>query len=390
MALIDVKFFRSSDTGAPTLSGTAGHLLNVLDACLLNGYNSKTITITRSGTTATATCTTHGFSQHQIVAISGAVEGDYNGDFRITSIPTVNTFTFEVANSPATPATGTITCLVAPARWTQAYSGTNKKVYQQDTSGTARGFLRVDDTGTTHGRMRGYTAMTDVDTGSNPFPTDAQVSGGLYLIKSSTANTTTRTWMIVATKRMIYMFTDSSSTAPLWNQSNTSGFCYGTYKSFVSGDLYPQCIIGNTTSGTTSTNNFYICSQFGSGHGVGHYLASNFANVTFSRTFGTANPVATSGSAGYHALYALPNGPDGKLNLTQYIIHETDTSTVLRGILPGIWQHCLYTPSIINNEIHCTILEASSGSDLEGKRFITFNQYSNQYILIEISDTWIT
>lgn len=34
--------YRSSDTSAPSLSGTAGSLISVLDACLVNGYGSKT------------------------------------------------------------------------------------------------------------------------------------------------------------------------------------------------------------------------------------------------------------------------------------------------------------------------------------------------------------
>lgn len=37
-----VTVYKSSDTSAPTLSGTAGSLIGVLDACLVNGYGSKT------------------------------------------------------------------------------------------------------------------------------------------------------------------------------------------------------------------------------------------------------------------------------------------------------------------------------------------------------------
>lgn len=66
--------------------------------------------ITRSSTTATATTTTdHGFEVNMWVQIAGADQTDYNGSFRITSVPSSTTFTFEVENSPTTPATGTIT-----------------------------------------------------------------------------------------------------------------------------------------------------------------------------------------------------------------------------------------------------------------------------------------
>jgi len=33
--------FRSDDTGAPTLSGTEGSLIDVLKACLVDGYGAK-------------------------------------------------------------------------------------------------------------------------------------------------------------------------------------------------------------------------------------------------------------------------------------------------------------------------------------------------------------
>ena len=64
--------------------------------------------LTRSDSTATLTTSTpHGFVTNQKVVISGATQADYNGAFTVTVTgPTV--FTYAVANSPATPATGTI------------------------------------------------------------------------------------------------------------------------------------------------------------------------------------------------------------------------------------------------------------------------------------------
>lgn len=64
--------------------------------------------ITRSGTTATVTTTTnHGLSGTFELTIQGADQTDYNGSFTCTTTG-VNTFTYTVANSPTTPATGTI------------------------------------------------------------------------------------------------------------------------------------------------------------------------------------------------------------------------------------------------------------------------------------------
>ena len=62
--------------------------------------------ITRSGTTATVTSTTtHGLVTGDTVIMSGATETDYNIEATVT-VTSTTTFTYEVANSPTTPATG--------------------------------------------------------------------------------------------------------------------------------------------------------------------------------------------------------------------------------------------------------------------------------------------
>lgn len=64
--------------------------------------------LTRSGSTATLTTSTpHSFVTGQKVVISGATQADYNGAFTVT-VTGPTAFTYTVANSPVTPATGTI------------------------------------------------------------------------------------------------------------------------------------------------------------------------------------------------------------------------------------------------------------------------------------------
>jgi len=65
-------------------------------------------TITRSGSTATAIATSHGFSTDDLATIAGADQTDYNGEYQIT-VSDADTFTYAVSGTPATPATGTIT-----------------------------------------------------------------------------------------------------------------------------------------------------------------------------------------------------------------------------------------------------------------------------------------
>jgi len=70
--------------------------------------NSIGVTITRVGSTATAvSAAPHNLATSVQVIISGADQTEYNGTFSIVVIDSV-TFTFTVAGSPTTPATGTI------------------------------------------------------------------------------------------------------------------------------------------------------------------------------------------------------------------------------------------------------------------------------------------
>jgi hypothetical protein len=71
-------------------------------------YDEAVTGITRSINTATVTTTAnHGYSSSDRINIRGAVETDYDGDFTI-AVTGLDTFTYTVANTPTTPATGTI------------------------------------------------------------------------------------------------------------------------------------------------------------------------------------------------------------------------------------------------------------------------------------------
>ncbi|MBT4265067.1 MAG: hypothetical protein HOD85_12750 [Deltaproteobacteria bacterium] len=85
----------------------AGDYFQLKTAVTLGTIANKTISgITRSGTTATATTsTTHGLAAGAYVFVTGAVQTDYNILAVVIAVPTTTTFTYTVANSPASPAT---------------------------------------------------------------------------------------------------------------------------------------------------------------------------------------------------------------------------------------------------------------------------------------------
>jgi len=62
--------------------------------------------ISRSSLTATVTATAHGMVVGDFVRVSGCVQKEYNGTFRVLSVADVDTLTYQVFGSPATTATG--------------------------------------------------------------------------------------------------------------------------------------------------------------------------------------------------------------------------------------------------------------------------------------------
>ena len=88
------------------------------------------------------------------------------------------------------------------AYWSEVYTGTNKAVFRADAG--ERYYLRVDDSAAQYAQVRGYGSMSDVDTGSSPFPTTAQFTNWTWH-KSSTADSTARTYFGVSTDRFFYL-----------------------------------------------------------------------------------------------------------------------------------------------------------------------------------------
>ena len=120
--------------------------------------------ITRSGAVATVTLSNHGFYTGQWITIAGASQTDYNVSARITVVD-ANTFTYAVANAPATPATGSPVASYKAAVWTFT-----SPTWAAATI-TARGMLIYNNT------AAGKNAIVVLD-----FVTDFVSTGGTFLV----------------------------------------------------------------------------------------------------------------------------------------------------------------------------------------------------------------
>lgn len=219
---IDVLLYHSGMSGAPGANlRVAGGLTDLLNACLVDGFNVRTITgITRSGTTATATVS--GSNPWQIgfvVEIAGADQAAYNGRQRVTA-RTDSTISFEVTGSPVTPATGTITAKSPGAGWTKSSLGTNRVAYRTKVPGSEGHWMQVeDDNPYTDSNVGARTRMAVNLTGLD---TADQLGEQCRIQKGSSTG-----WVLVADGRSCYVVMSASDM-----------LCFGEAQSFLGGDQY--------------------------------------------------------------------------------------------------------------------------------------------------------
>lgn len=154
VASTDIKFYVHTNTNAPQLQNTYGSLLEILDACLLNGFGAQTITsLVVEGRQVTADFgQAHNFLQYQVIKITGASQPEFNGEHRILTVPNAQSVTFELAAAPSTATvTGTITASLPPLGWEKPFSSSNltgggKAAYRsKNLLLPSRPFLRVID-----------------------------------------------------------------------------------------------------------------------------------------------------------------------------------------------------------------------------------------------------
>lgn len=250
----------SSMPGAPSLTKVNGSINTLFLACLVNGFNSKTVVsaTASSGVVAYTLPSGHGFTAKDPVAIAGATPTTANGTFRVQSIAG-NVVSVAVPGIADGALTGTITMKFAPLGWTRPYAGTNLGAYRQGGTPTHKRYLRIYDgtIATESGRYyaRAYEAMTAISTGTGPFPTTAEVAGNGVEHIAPVAATGNRPWIFVGTPRSFYFLcghaTDYSfNTPPVWRSpdpAHDAGMLFfGDYDRIQRpGDVYAQGLSAN-------------------------------------------------------------------------------------------------------------------------------------------------
>ncbi len=370
-----IKWFQSNQTGAPQISGQAGTLIAVLNACLVNGFNLRTLTsITRDGTVATAKADAgHGFREGDTVRIEGAAEVPFNGDKRIRNV-TTNTFQFDIAGDAPAQASGTITAKIAPLDWEAPFAGSNKAAYRsKDVTGT-RLFLRIDESsiagdanygrGFRTVRAQMWEALNDIDNGTGSCET--------LWRRAQNESTTTRPWVLIGDSKRFWLMINWSESYP----NRYTPYFFGDFPSFKPGDGYNCAIAGVydlpynwSEPGGTITDYVYSV-----GSGVGSYgiwVARGYTQLGGAMNALWVAAPCRDGAVSMGAVgLPYPNPADNGIYVMPLMIQEQAGPT-LRGRLPGLLtplhvipapQPWIYDGFVIDGTVRRLLVMTGSGT----------------------------
>lgn len=387
----EVIWYDSSETGAPVLNNVAGSMLAVLDACLINGFNVKSVTsIVVASDVATVTCTAHGYSNAygKLVKISGATPAGLNGNKQIT-VTGANSFTFVTSGISDQTATGTIDARRAPlGTWQKAYTGTNKAMYKSTDTAVSGALLRVEDAlsgggcSATSARVRMVETASDVDTFTTPCPTVAQAADGGYWQRGPNT-ATAKTWRLIGDGRFFWFLTQTST------GTSHAPYLFGDYPSYKAGDS-TNAVLGyssNDPGGGTNSQTWSIdmvtpLSSSATALGYPTLLRANNgvgSSLYAACVAGYGGMAAGSGMTGL----AYPSPIDGGLVIA-YPTGLLEPGVGIRGAMPGIG----FSTANISLLPDLTVVDALQNSSR--KFLLAYASYSTNanIVLFDMTGPW--
>ena len=370
MTDLTVKYFNSGMTGAPQISNNWGDLVTMLDACLINGFALKAIdTLTCADGIATATISSgHAYQREQVVQVSGAVQPEYNGQFRVIAT-TTTTFTYAVAGTPASPAT-TATSLsvkVAPLGWEKPFAGTNKAAYRSKNPQSPQNLLLIDNSLKTPSYTTTWAKwanvgivedLSDIDTivgaqapydPNNPTQNWRQVAASQwgwhkwYHARQGGYESTGdsggggRNWVLIGDDRLFFLFCTNAAGYG-WYGRNC--YCFGDIVSFKPGDNYATVLAADDNYSGMG-NHWSYPGQYGA-YGLvssldftGKVLLRNHTQLGNPVRFGLSSLNTNNGQqiCG-RGPTPFPNGADYSLWLLPTYVRQEDGH--MRGLMPGM------------------------------------------------------
>ena len=261
------------------------------------------------------------------------------------------------------------------AGWTKPYTGTNKAAFLP--GGGNQLYLRVDDSTGTGSECylvtNGYETMSDVDTGTGPFPVTGTLVNGAFS-RSAVA----RPWVIVADNRTVYLFLDGADTLVY------TATLFGDFYSYKSSDSYRTLHISPSTSAAGAQGFGFFTTGTLDTADPAHCVARSYTAGAGGITIGTHGDNLKKAS-GLSGVLPYPHTVDSKIWLSPLYLHET--SGVVRGKYRGLWQWLHPTAGIADQDTW------PGAGDLAGKTFLAIRDASisgNGVYVVETSSTWDT
>ena len=190
--------------------------------------------------------------------------------------------------------------------WQEVFTGTNKAVFRAKNGD--RQYLRVlddPDSGRV-AEVRGFTTMSDVDTGTNQFPTTAQQANYTWR-KSLTSDATARSYVAICDSRTFYVWAQYGT--PSGNIMYQDMWGFGEFIKLIPSKPGMQTfVMGSVASTVTSSNGALISSRLTnnpyatSNFTTGYYTPDNIAGTLGSVIMTIAGPTGSPGmllSEGY-------------------------------------------------------------------------------------------
>ena len=336
-----VSWMRDTMRGAPVINGnTPGCLIAALDALLVTGWGAAapTSVVVASGVATATFASATDWQVHAVIEVSGGTPSAINGKARVAT-SAGNTLTWATSAADGTY-TGSISVKYASAGWEKVFSaGTTKAVYRSTDVTSSRRYYRVDDSNNQKARVRGYGSMTGVDTGTEPFPTNAQISGGGYIIKSYyAANSVAIPYLIAANSKTVlhaicggvaYAAGSTHADVRGWGDPIPMSPGGDIYSAFLSARSSDESFLDTgALGGSTADSSAY-------GFTVAMRASGGAVGAAWQRPFPESGILTDlSGRCDYFG--TAPSAVDGQVKHCRMLLKDQVADAPVRAVVPGV------------------------------------------------------
>lgn len=269
--------------------------------------------------------------------------------------------------------------------WTVQWTAANRAVYLQGVGSSGFGFGVLDDGsgagGAKEALIRGGETWSDAATFVNGFPTAAQLAGGCFLRKSTSADATARAWSV---------FGDSRTAILKITTGDGGSFCayMGDFLDWVTGALYGCCLIADGATGASIVGHGFaqVRADLTLGGMTGHFIARAASGAVGA--VASAKAAYLHQSSGYlggtgggtTVPWVYPCPLDNSGHYSELVLLESNYNP--RGVLRGVLApQCSYTAAPADG----TVLTGPSGENLE---VINPLMVSTSWCVVQTSGSW--